>query len=304
VEKNKTAVLIVGTGAMGCLFAARFSAVGVPITMMGTWPEGLDALSQNGVCLQEAGGDEVSYPVNVIAKPDGDTKFQYAIVLVKSWQTVLAARRLSYVLAEDGLALTLQNGVGNYEALMEELGPERAVLGVTTAGATLLAPGKVRAGGDGIIYLGSHRSLQPLAELFKTAGFSMESAPDPARLLWGKLVINAAINPLTALLGVANGILLERPPARRLMAEAALEAAAVAASQGIELPFSDPVAAAENTARRTASNLSSMLQDIRRGAPTEIDAICGAIVRAGEETGVPAPVNRTFWYLIDSLRKP
>ena len=75
----------------------------------------------------------------------------------------------------------------------------------------------------------------------------------------------------------------------------------MAAAQGMHLPYPDPLAAAETVARRTAANRSSMLQDVQRGAPTEIDAICGAIVQAGERTGVPTPVNRTCWQLVKAL---
>ena len=126
--------------------------------------------------------------------------------------------------------------------------------------------------------------------------------PDANALVWGKLVVNAAINPLTALLGVPNGALLERPAARRVMATLARETAAVARALGISLPFGDPVARAEDVARHTAANRSSMFQDVKRGAPTEIDAICGAIFRAGEARGVAAPVNWAMWQLVSALR--
>jgi 2-dehydropantoate 2-reductase len=85
------------------------------------------------------------------------------------------------------------------------------------------------------------------------------------------------------------------------MAATAKEAAAVATAMGVQLPYPDPVAVAETVARRTAANRSSMLQDVRRGAPTEIDAICGAVVQAGEACGVPTPVNRTLWQLVKAL---
>jgi 2-dehydropantoate 2-reductase len=185
--------------------------------------------------------------------------------------------------------------------LVEALGAARVALGVTTLGATLLAPGHVQAAGVGPISLGIHTRLGPLAAMLRSAGFTVEDAPDPDVLLWGKLVINAAINPLTALLHVPNGELLNRPTARSLMVSLAREAAAVAAAQGIRLPYPDPVAVAEQTARRTASNRSSMLQDVQRGAQTEIDAICGSIVEAGDQNDMPAPLNRTMWLLVSAL---
>ncbi|MFZ2362260.1 MAG: 2-dehydropantoate 2-reductase, partial [Anaerolineae bacterium] len=172
----------------------------------------------------------------------------------------------------------------------------------TTLGATLLAPGVVRAGGQGPVTLGSHPRVQPLANLLRAAGFDVRLANDVAGLAWGKLVINAAINPLTALLRAPNGQLLERPEARALMGLAASEAAAAGLAQGLHLPFDDPVAAAEDVARRTAVNHSSMYQDVQRGRPTEIDAICGAVVQAGERVGVATPVNRTLWLLVRAIR--
>jgi 2-dehydropantoate 2-reductase len=172
---------------------------------------------------------------------------------------------------------------------------------VTTAGATLLEPGRVRSGGEGVITVGEHDRLAPLLQALAQAGFAVEQDPDPDALLWGKLVVNAAINPLTALLNVPNGELLRRPTARLLMASLAREAAAVAAAQGLRLRYLDPVAEAEHIAERTASNRSSMLQDISRGRRTEIDAICGAIARAGEQADQPAPLNQAMYLLVKAL---
>ena len=300
VGESPIPLLIIGTGAMACLFAARLSAAGVPVGMLGGWQEALDVLRREGVCLVKDGVCQQTYPVRATDDPAEYTGAQAALVLVKSWQTERAAQQLHACLAPGGLALTLQNGMGNREILAHRLGEERVALGVTTLGANLLGPGRVRPAGEGVIHLQAHPRLGPLVSLLQAAGFAVESVPDPSALLWGKLVINAAINPLTALLGVHNGELLDRPAARALAAELACEAAAVAGALSIRLPYSDPVAAAEDVARRTAANRSSMLQDVQRGAPTEINAICGAIARAGERLGVPVPVNRTFWKLIQA----
>jgi 2-dehydropantoate 2-reductase len=295
-------ILIVGTGAMACLFAARLAAVGVPVTMMGTWKDGLAALKEHGVTVDEGEAPSKSYPVDVVSDPAPCTGTRHALVLVKSWQTQRAAHQMAVCLDRDGVALTLQNGLGNRESLAQVLGSQRVALGVATLGATLIGPGIVRPAGDGVISLGAHARLSPLADLLRGARFVVENAPDPGALLWGKLVINAAINPITALLEIPNGDLLTRPAARALLATAAREAASVAVAQGVQLPYPDPVVATETIARRTATNRSSMLQDVSRGAPTEIDAICGAIVRAGEQTGVPTPVNRTLWHLVKAKR--
>jgi len=294
-------LLIVGTGALACLFAARFAEAGIPATLLGNWPAGVQALRDSGVHQSDVAGDERVYPVTVIDSALSQEKFTHALVLVKAWQTERAARQLSKMLAPDGVALTLQNGLGNREILARLLGAERTFLGTTTSGATLLGPGRVRSGGEGVISLAKETALQPFITWFQQTGFAVQLVSDVESIVWGKLVINAAINPLTALLDVSNGALLQLDTARVLMAAVALEIAAVAQGKGIILPFTDPVGAAEDVARKTANNISSMLQDIRRGATTEIDAICGAVVTAGKELQVSTPINETLHHLVKAL---
>jgi 2-dehydropantoate 2-reductase len=294
-------VLIVGTGAMACLFAARLAASGLRIKMLGSWVDGLNALKRVGVRLSNTNDLEVNFPVEVTDDPQACLDTRLAFVLVKAYQTTRAARQLSICLAEDGLALTLQNGLDNYEILANEIGPERTALGVTTIGATLLEPGWVRNGGDGTITLGTQDRLAPMVEFLVSAGFNVQIVAETASIVWGKLVINSSINPLTALLRVPNGELLSRPSTRTLMGLIALETATIAEANGISLPYTDPVETVEGVAKRTATNYSSMLKDILRGSPTEIDAINGAIVKTAETVSVPAQINRTLWQLVKAL---
>jgi 2-dehydropantoate 2-reductase len=296
-------LLVVGTGALACLFAARLARSGIGVTMLGSWSEGLTALRQHGVRLLEMDGNTHQYPVEVLDGSVFHGGFAQVLVLVKSWQTQRVARQLEEYLTNIEIALTLQNGLGNYETLVEALGHERVALGVTTVAARILEPGYVQHTGDGKVSIGVHPNLGGLEELLNMAGFQVEMITDPKSLLWGKLVINAAINPLSALLRVANGELLSRPTARELMKDAACEAALVANRQDIKLPYADPVVAVEEVARNTAKNTSSMLQDVLRGTPTEIDAINGAIIKAGEQMGVPTPVNHMLWQLVKSLEE-
>ena len=295
-------ILIMGTGSMACLFAARLSAAAIPVQMFGSWKEGIKALRQYcGVRLVSDSGVETIYPVQVFDSLSDFSKVRQSIVLVKSWQTSRTADLLAQCLHRDGIALTLQNGIGNWEILKERLGNHRSMLGVTTIGATLLEPGRVKQFGEPVISVSDHPRLKNTLDLLSQAGFYIEQQADPSALLWGKLIINAAINPITALLRIPNGELLKRSSARNLMREAADEAVAVAAAMGIHLPFENSTAAVELVAYQTAENLSSMLQDIMRGAPTEIDAICGEIIKLGEYYRVNTPILRTLWQLIKSL---
>jgi len=274
---------------MASFFAARFALSGVArITMLGTWAEAIHAIRKNGICIEDVSGTGnvcVDAGFYNAASPPADL----AIVMVKSWQTPNVAVRLEKNLKPGGVALSLQNGLGNMEAL-----GGRIFAGVTFEGAMLIGPGHVAHRGSGITYIAAP---EPVVRLFQKAGFEAYrcAAEKAESLIWGKLAVNCGINALTALYGVRNGELLNRKSATVLMEKAALECADVARAKGIELPYSDPAAEVRETARRTAENMSSMLRDILRGAPTECDAINGAVAREGKKLGVSVPINEALW---------
>src|SRR5512140_1515320 len=179
----KENILIVGTGAMGSLFAARLAGAGHDVTMLGTWKEGLESLRSDGVRFMDADGGEHRLVVHATDDPRECTGARYALVLVKAWQTERAARQLEQCLAPDGLAVTLQNGLGNREALIQSLGLGRVALGVTTTGATLLGHGQVKAGGEGLLSIEQNPRLGPLEEALQAAHFNTQVVEDARSLI-------------------------------------------------------------------------------------------------------------------------
>jgi 2-dehydropantoate 2-reductase len=287
-----TRILIFGAGAMSCLFGARL-AQSAAVTLVDSWHEGIDAIREKGIRIEDPRGvQRINVQADYLGTPP--EPFDLALVLVKSWQTQLVSAHLPKYLTNQGIAISLQNGLGN----VEKLG-ERAFPGTTAEGATLVGPGCVRTGGSGPTHM-----VAPswVVDLFKAAGFETYACDSgKARsLLWGKLCVSCGINALTALLRISNGELLTRPDATELMEQTVLECAAVARAAGIDLPFDDPVSYTKEVARRTAVNRSSMLQDLLRGAPTECDAINGAVVVEGKRLGVATPVNETLWKLVQA----
>jgi len=293
-------VLVLGSRAMGCLFSWRLAAAGIPVTVLSEWQDGVDSINNKGVCRVYPSGEERAYPVKAFTDPSQCQGVKAVIVLTKSWQTRKRAGWLQEILPQDGIALTLQNGLGNYETLVEFIGTERAAAGSSTSGSTLVKPGHFRALGEGEIILAEHPRLAPLSQALEKAEFRVQQVSDLQSVLWGKLVINAAINPLTALLDVPNGYLLKNPQAWDIACKLADETAGVARALGVDLPYPDPHETIRKVLVNTGKNSSSMRQDLFRLAPTEIDAINGAVVKTGRQQGVPVVHNEIMCQLISA----
>lgn len=305
-------ISIIGTGAMATLFAARLSEV-AEVSMIGSWSEAIETIRASGITID---GDSCCHEVHTAYHPDDAPAADLALVLTKAYKTVKASEVAAKTIKPDGLALTLQNGLGNIEILSEQVGRDRAMQGVTMQGATLLGPGRIRTSGRGATHLGyvpielaaprdfavEHRAYD-ISALFNSAGLKSHVTADIDGLVWGKVIINAAINPLTAILRVPNGTLVESEETIGLMQSAALEAAAVAKAIGITLPFPDPVERVKQVAALTATNHSSMLQDVLGQRPTEIGAINGKIVEQGQVLGIPTPVNALLTSLMRAIEK-
>lgn len=295
---------ILGTGAMGSLFAACL-APHADVTVLGTWTKAVNRIHTRGICIERDGQTDL-VRVRAAADPRLVQAVDLALIAVKAHQTERAAVWANALLKRDGIALTLQNGLGNFEILSAHVGPARAAVGVTMQGATLLGPAHVRHAGRGITTLAAGHSTGPaverIAALFDRAGIETHIAHDVSGLMWGKLVVNSAINALTAIYRKPNGWLVENLEARALLSAAALETANVARALGVQLPYADPVERALQVAQATASNKSSSLQDVLRGAPTELDRINGAVVREGKRLGIPTPVNEKLLRVISNPR--
>ena len=299
-------IVMIGSGAMGCLFAALLAPV-ARISLCCRSAELAQLVRARGVAIEGLDGQRCEQPLAAFSsdgqEPLPQAAFDAAIVLVKTPDTDAAGQLAARLLRADGMALTLQNGLGNREALAAHVGAARVLVGSTAQASTLLAPAEVRHAGAGVTMLAPQDAAQracaqQLQALFQAAGMACELTEDADALLWAKLLVNAAINPLGALLRVPNGALAENDDARALMAQVLDEAQAVARALGVALPEGDALERVLGVCQRTAANRCSMLQDVQRGRATEIDAINGAIARLGAGKGVPAPCNATLAQLV------
>ena len=238
--------------------------------------------------------DRSKAPLNGAVEP-----IDIAIVTTKSQGTAWAAEIANRVLAKRGTVLTIQNGLGHRERLAAVLGDDRVAVGVIYVGASLDGE-TLRATGPGRVELGRAAYVDELAAALQAGGMTVAVVDDPWPAVWRKLVGNAAVNPVSALVGVTNGELLQHPAAR-IVDAAARESARVASAEGVPISDSEAITLWRAMAELTAMNRSSMLQDVRSGRPTEIDWINGEVIRRGRRHGVPTPVNESLLKLVEVL---
>jgi 2-dehydropantoate 2-reductase len=299
-------IALIGPGALGCLLAARLFAAGEDVRLVDYRPERARLLKERGIALTGLDGVRTVLAVPVVL-PDELEPAELTLVTVKAHQTKAAAQDLPALLAQGGIALTLQNGLGNLEQMAAVAGPARLLAGVTFVGATRPADGEVIFAGEGPTVIGAPAGSQVLPEeiaqvaaVFRGGGLPCQVREDIEGVLWEKLVVNVGINPLTAILRVPNGALPELPEAWELAVAAAQEAAAVAAISGFHLNI-DPEARLREVCIATAKNRSSMLQDVLAGRATEIDALNAQVSLRGQALGVATPVNDLLTSLIRAL---
>jgi 2-dehydropantoate 2-reductase len=298
-------IVIVGPGAMGCLFAAFLSKSKEEIWLLDKIKERSNQINQKGISLEGVSGkSHAQVKCTCDAKEIGEADL--VVICVKSYDTKEAIIRSKALVGENTSVLTLQNGIGNIEIIGEVVGSDKVIGGVTNEGATLLDAGRIKHAGKGETVVGRIDGKIPvqmrsIREIFNKAGFVMRISRDIKGLLWSKLIINVGINALTAITRLNNGKLVDFEGTRKILRSAVTEATRIAKRKRIKLIYDDPLAKVEAVCEATGSNVSSMLQDVLRKKRTEIDFINGVIVRQAQELGIPAPVNSVLVDLVKTI---
>jgi 2-dehydropantoate 2-reductase len=295
-------IVILGPGALGGVLGAALDRAGHDVTFLGRPSAHLDALRASGLRLELLDATEAVLPIAATDDPSIVAGADLVIVLVKAHDTAVAARGIAPHVHPGQTILTLQNGLGNAERICAAVGRgPRVLCGVTSQAATRLAPGTVRHTGEGPTVIGywsqdEAEAASGLAVMFTAAGLPTAAVSEIAPWIWRKLAVNAAINGLTALAGVRNGMIAADPALLDAAEIVAEEVAAVARALGWELGGMGE--AVKETVRTTAGNRSSMLQDLDAGRPTEVGAIHEAVLTAGREVGIAAPATAVLAALI------
>jgi 2-dehydropantoate 2-reductase len=300
-------VCIVGCGAVGSLFAANLAQLDdVEVWAYDLAQEHVDAINRDGLTLSGAG--------EVVGRPRATSdasklpECDFGIVATKAMHTAAAIAATAHAFPA-GCVATVQNGLGNEEAIAEHV--ERVIRGTTFPAGKIVAAGHVQWDVKGDTTFGPFEprpapddEIARLADACTRAGMPTEAVADARGPQWRKVIFNASTNPIGALTGLTHGRVCEDPALRSLVSALVDEGKAVAAAQGIELD-ADPEELIDHAARPDVAydHKASMLQDVEARRPTEIDYLNGGIVRFGDEHGVPTPHNRAIWALVRGLER-
>ena len=298
-------IVIVGAGSIGTLLAGLLARSKEDVWLFVKTPEKAKQIDASGVSVEGVAGSWQA-KVRVTAEARDIQAAELVIICVKSYDTKSAVKAALPLIGETTSVLTLQNGMGNLEILQETVGAEKVIGGITSMGATLISPGRVRYAGKGETVIGRMDGSMPVVmreirERFNRAGIETRISRDIKSFLWSKLIINAGINALTAVTRLNNGRLPEFDQTREVLRHAVTEAVRIAKRKRVKLIYEDPLSKVEAVCEATSSNVSSMLQDVLKKKKTEIDFINGFIVRQGQELGIPVPVNTVLTDLVKTI---
>ncbi len=288
-------IAILGAGAVGGYFGGRLAKAGADVTFLARGST-LAALRERGLTVQSPGGDFVVAPVATSDGSDGPTPFDGALVATKAWQVAEGARLLAPLLAADGFALPLTNGVEAPDELAAVLGPERVLGGLCRIIAKVISPGVVaHVGVEPAVVFGElddrpSGRVEALRAAFAAAGVAAEVPPSVRGAMWEKLVFIAATSAVGAVTRATTGEIRAAPRSRALLASAMRETWSVARGLGIPVREDTVEKCLAFFDNLPAEGSTSMQRDVIAGRPSELEAQAGAVVRFGRAAGVPTPV--------------
>ncbi len=291
-------IAVMGAGAVGCYYGAMLALAGHKVVLIGRAAL-VEAVSQKGLILEKDRQHLVAH-VDVSSDPAAISGAEMILVCVKSGDTEQAGREIKPFLAPSCQVLSLQNGVSNAERLTDILGrPVEPVVVYVASGVP--SPGIVRHEGRGDLEV-SAQCAGDVADLLNGAGIETRVSDDVMGSLWTKLIVNCAMNPLSAITRLPYGEMVSQDGMPQLIDDIVREALSVAHAEGISIP--DTIFETIRTIPISMPGQhSSTAQDLMRGKPTEIDFLNGEIVRRADKLGLAVPVNRTLTLLVKSAER-
>lgn len=303
-EERNLRIAIIGTGAMGSVYAGLLADAGLDVFAVDVWAEHMDAIRRDGLRVSGASGERVA-KLRATSRAQDAAPADLVIIATKASGVDAAAKAAREILSRDGIVLTIQNGLGSAERVAGIIGEDKTMIGVVGGfGASIKAPGHVHHNGWEFVRLGEYGGgaitprLKRVAELWKQGGFRVLLFEDIHQLVWEKFICNVAFSGTCTLTGLTIGEVLDSPDAFKVAAGCATEAYAVAKAKGISVDIEEPVAYVRTFGEKIPGARPSMLLDHLAKRRSEIDVINGSVPRLAAEVGLPTPVNETVVALV------
>ena len=302
-------IAIVGTGAMGGLFACHLAAADIDLWCIDVWREHVDAIAANGL-LVDRDGAKRHVPLQVTTDPARCGPCDVVIVFTKYGQTETALGTMRPLVGVQTLLVTLQNGIGNVDLIQAAFPGNRILFGLTTATCNLTGPGAISTTGmqgtqthawpvDGV----RDHPVDAFAAVLQGSGIPFFLSPDIEVQIWKKLVVNCALNTSCAITGTTVGEVTALPGSWPALLQVADEIVAVGCKKGLPLNVNVTRAYLRDVAAAASTHVPSMAQDIRAGRRTEIDCLTGAVLREAQRLGVAMPVTQTLDALVRVIER-
>jgi len=298
-------IAIVGTGAMGSVYAGLFASAGHEVWAIDRWREHIEAMQSKGLRLEGASGDR-TVKDNATTDPKDAGPCDLVILATKAMHVANAASSIkeSSLLRKDTPVLSIQNGLGGPDTAASVLGRERVMVGVVGGfGASMRAPGHAHHNGMELVRLGEFGGpitprLKKVEEAWKSAGFRVKLFDDIDQLVWEKLLCNCAYSGPCGITERTVGEVMNDPDLSKISAACATEGFLVSQKKRIRLGFDDPVAYVRDFGSKIPNARPSVLLDLLSKRKSEIDVINGSIPRVAKELGMTAPVNEAITALV------
>lgn len=293
-------IAIIGTGAMGSVYAALLADAGHEVWAVDVWEDHLRAIEDSGLRVEGASGDRTVTSIRATTDPADVGRADLYVIATKADGVGEAARRISPLVDERSLVLTIQNGLGAGERIAEHMAVDNVLLGVAEGfGASMRGPGHAHHNGMSLIRLGEINGglttrLEALAETWRSAGFKVKAFDDIHQLVWEKFVCNGTFSAPCTAFTCTIGELMAAADRWQVALGCAREIHALGQAKKIAFSFDDPVAYVTAFGERMPNARPSMLLDHLARRASEIDAINGMAVTVGRELGIATPYNETL----------
>lgn len=297
---EKPVVAIIGTGAMGGVYAGLFAEAGIRVIAIDTWAQHIEVIKDQGLHLSGVSGDRIITGITASTDITAAKEADLFVIATKASGVGAAAEAIAKMARPEAVILTIQNGLGSADRIAQFMPTDQVLVGVAEGfGASIVKPGHIHHNNMRQIRIGEISGgmtprLQALEHLWQSAGFKATAFADINQLIWEKYICNVMLSAPCTVFDCAVGELFSHPEWREIALNTMLEAYHIGVAKGVNFSFDDPVAYATAFAKGIPAASPSMRLDHQAKRRSEIDAINGMVSVLGKEMGIPTPYNQVL----------